>query len=1437
MSEDKRYLKYKAAMETLANDFETVREWADFNSFLLRLSRTLRKYEYTSIPATNKICKRLSQCLQTGIPSGIHKKTLELFAQMFHKIDRKNFAENIAVYTLPLFSFFPYGSGPARRQMLQMFGDFFVGDRQILADTLQNLLFAMLSNLENEDEGFAKQVAGNCERMRETLGEASFYTALWTCLLDTKKERRSACKLILELCRPRDGTESFEGVNRKTIVAAAVLNLADKNPLVVRDTLDIFIRHFPVDGSFFSPEDKLGIVYAALGAFHHRDVSISRRIADWLTKKETQTEEAVVLISAAVKKCSLGIDKHLFRSLLHLLDTPSIGHAVCENIFAFLLTRAWEVERAAGKEAMRTVNYFFNALGGEIIYAKILQLAEEGAGDVLLFAIPRLKIWAGECWMAENELLLLAAAENTRSLLAAGSSMEAVEKHIDVALAAIENRQALKESSLPQENSQAHASLQKKLGTAPDASLSAAVSLLREQTSVLFLGGLGAVIKSFRHSQPLTELQRNAPRLAEKVERGIFKNRMPQDQALWETLCMKLALQERGDASDVLLSLFLVFLPHAQTVPHRTALVERLLNSLWNGPISTHTALFSLHRISPLDDTLLSMLSAKKKEKKRNMFRAFSLLWQQAPPLPLFSLVYPLALFVEGLADTDLEVAAHCTDSLLLRQEKHFLFYDAILFFLHTPHEHFELKETDLGNGAAQDKKGIGLVFLECFDDEFVPSARYGFSLLHSLLTAAQTTPLQAPLKDSLARTMAGSSTGRTYGDAFFSIATKYFFAPQTRRETPEVSKVVSLFLETDAVHAVGPELLSHFASLLCSSLLLFPCERTADCLTLQKVLGTKEELVEQHLSKIRLACLGDTDLTHWTRPFSLLLGVRNSDYAKKAVLVLGELVQVAVKHQQNSHTVRFLLDTIETQKKRRDLLGALSSDCLEKEIVFAVCFLLKALWLERAEEFHATVSLLHRVALPALFMALLELERQAAPPALLRSIHPTDGLSSFLAKRIENAVSKKESTETETALFILLLDRMQGEDVLLCEASCQLLLTKTHEVCYEKILLAAELCRKHSAAIPALEKAMGRILESISTKNTKTRYKETAPDRFARMLSLVGVSCEEHTAQSPLTREIFFFGKFVLPFVALLPLQEQRAVILQNTLVNTVVPALKSKTSEKALWYETFLKIVPGTPKSWKKELWDLFLYDPAFFQPSRECLEKQKALLGLIPPYEKLAELFEKPQTTALFTESERMKIARLRRVSFLVFAAPKNTFGAFFPNLQVQISEILKTPPSSLHAEIYLLLRVMFLRFPGIDMKKLEPVLVGALFELFQGDKTTQRTLQPLLAASKLLYDFLALPRPVNELYRWSFAGSREGNSVFARIIAEIEQQNTQLDDTFDPEEFLARKEIAEMAELYPFLCHTSKLVSDPVLNRNKNNLEKTKQSISAVFINTQ
>ena len=193
-----------------------------------------------------------------------------------------------------------------------------------------------------------------------------------------------------------------------------------------------------------------------------------------------------------------------------------------------------------------------------------------------------------------------------------------------------------------------------------------------------------------------------------------------------------------------------------------------------------------------------------------------------------------------------------------------------------------------------------------------------------------------------------------------------------------------------------------------------------------------------------------------------------------------------------------------------------------------------------------------------------------------------------------------------------------------------------------------------------------------------------------------------------------------------------------------------------------TLMRDCPSQVTLCGKSLFMDYLNDPAFFVTTPKILKNLRNLISLLVNYypEIISELIRNINTGFLFIGgNDEDKIKTLRRISFVIYSCQRDTFGKDFDNIKEKAKLFLTAykDNSKLEGEIFLMMRVLFLRFSHEGVMKMIKDLWPIIFtELIENIKEKKRNKQVnLLIESFKFIELLSLAN-VEEfsLYQWIF-----------------------------------------------------------------------------------
>ncbi|KAI9786776.1 MAG: hypothetical protein M1816_007783 [Peltula sp. TS41687] len=330
LRKDKSYRRYASGIDRALSLFDTaLQEWADYISFLGRLLKALQAHprNVPTIPFKCVIAKRLAQCLNPSLPSGVHQKALEIYAYVFELIGTDGLSKDLPLYLPGLCPVLSFASLSVRPLFLNLLENHVVRARPfILRPALKAIILALLPGLEDETSEDFQRILGILEKFRSAvkaddssparpeLGPGGEY--FWQCFFlasIASSSRRQGVLAFLTRSLPhlgeaphslhlstRNDTSTDRLVTEKLpenieavlfpepglLIRSFVTGLSDDQQLVQRGFLDLLVTHLPIHSHVFQDRTSVGdreqLVSAAVGVVTRRDMSLNRRLWAWL---------------------------------------------------------------------------------------------------------------------------------------------------------------------------------------------------------------------------------------------------------------------------------------------------------------------------------------------------------------------------------------------------------------------------------------------------------------------------------------------------------------------------------------------------------------------------------------------------------------------------------------------------------------------------------------------------------------------------------------------------------------------------------------------------------------------------------------------------------------------------------------------------------------------------------------------------------------------------------------------------------------------------------------------------------------------------------------------------------------------------------------------------------------------------------------------------
>ncbi|XP_059082535.1 protein dopey-1-like isoform X2 [Tigriopus californicus] len=282
---DSKYRSFMSLVDKALKSFEYTTEWADLIAALGKLNKVLISHmKFPIIPRRLVISKRLAQCMHPALPSGVHLKALDTYDIIFKCMGTNRLAQELFVYSAGLFPLFAHAAMHVRPTLLTVYETHFVPLGERLRPALNGFLSGVLPGLEEGSDHFDR-TSKLLESVCEAVDPPVFYESIWECIASNQLIRLPAISFVLtHIDRKKSITEQkyLLGHDLDVMVLSVCSAVQDSSVLVQRNALDLLISTFPLHETFLKEDSMISIVTAACSVLLRRDMSLNRRLFNWL---------------------------------------------------------------------------------------------------------------------------------------------------------------------------------------------------------------------------------------------------------------------------------------------------------------------------------------------------------------------------------------------------------------------------------------------------------------------------------------------------------------------------------------------------------------------------------------------------------------------------------------------------------------------------------------------------------------------------------------------------------------------------------------------------------------------------------------------------------------------------------------------------------------------------------------------------------------------------------------------------------------------------------------------------------------------------------------------------------------------------------------------------------------------------------------------------
>ncbi|CAA9988010.1 conserved Plasmodium protein, unknown function [Plasmodium knowlesi strain H] len=237
--------------------FEKVQEWADLSNILQKLYLTIEKYDvFVDVSSKFLLFRRLSQCLNPLLPSGVHSKALIIYSVIFKKAERSFFINSIHILCSGIFEFMLHCT-------INLKTIYFKNIKSILnlRENVYIFAYALLLSLFNVVDS-DNNILLYIYSINNYIGEKIFFNNIWLLLLRHTEIRTNILHFLETSFSPQIHLLSNDRINMllpfkdDLVLSSLIFCLKDKSIINQRITLSLLINNFPLSQGNFRNRRK-----------------------------------------------------------------------------------------------------------------------------------------------------------------------------------------------------------------------------------------------------------------------------------------------------------------------------------------------------------------------------------------------------------------------------------------------------------------------------------------------------------------------------------------------------------------------------------------------------------------------------------------------------------------------------------------------------------------------------------------------------------------------------------------------------------------------------------------------------------------------------------------------------------------------------------------------------------------------------------------------------------------------------------------------------------------------------------------------------------------------------------------------------------------------------------------------------------------------------
>ncbi|KAA8917810.1 hypothetical protein TRICI_000012 [Trichomonascus ciferrii] len=464
---DAKWKQFSGNVERALGVWDSVEEWADYISFLGKLLKALRGGgSYNNIPNGPIVACRLSQCLQPGLPSGVHQKALEVYGTVFKMLGADQLYAELGVWLPGILPLMTYASISVKPTLISLYQEHVLTLPALPRHVIKPLILALLPGIDDESSESFDDVFKLLDDIKLKLNDDTHFWACFFLVIISSADRRLGALAWCNKRLPKFSVQDFAQLERaeerrssgkteyKTLarqsmsyeaqmatgpdpgllIRAFCRGLEDEQPLVQRGFLEFLVKNLELQSvplqMLADQSDLERLLVSVCSTVLRRDMSLNRRLWNWLLGPDPETGEKVSrdeyfakyalepLVKGILKMFEENVNEEYttgdktkpFKICLSILDRWEVGGSVVPRVLIPSIRAVKQYcdrHPADEEDVVRSASTFIDGVEAVHIWHDIVELILAGDLELTLFVLETFNVNEEEMVITHLPLALL----------------------------------------------------------------------------------------------------------------------------------------------------------------------------------------------------------------------------------------------------------------------------------------------------------------------------------------------------------------------------------------------------------------------------------------------------------------------------------------------------------------------------------------------------------------------------------------------------------------------------------------------------------------------------------------------------------------------------------------------------------------------------------------------------------------------------------------------------------------------------------------------------------------------------------------------------------------------------------------------------------------------------------------------------------------------